>query len=113
MRAVIIGAVTNIILDPVFIFVFNMGVRGAAIATVTSQIFSSLYVLFKYIISSSLVISSISARIFKLNQPLVSVIFDIILLLTLYQIQFLRKLLHLRQLLFSHIRMILLNLQFY
>lgn len=45
MRAVIIGAVTNIVLDPVFIFVFDMGVRGAAIATVTSQIFSSLYVL--------------------------------------------------------------------
>lgn len=33
----ILGAVLNIILDPIFIFVFHMGVRGAAIATVISQ----------------------------------------------------------------------------
>lgn len=37
MWAVIIGAIINIILDPVLIFGFNMGVKGAAIATVISQ----------------------------------------------------------------------------
>ncbi len=37
MTSMIIGAVLNIILDPIFIFVFNMGVKGAAIATVISQ----------------------------------------------------------------------------
>ena len=42
MAAVLIGAVMNIILDPVFIFLLGMGVKGAAIATVISQIGSAL-----------------------------------------------------------------------
>ena len=37
MTSMIIGAVLNIILDPIFIFVFKMGVKGAAIATIISQ----------------------------------------------------------------------------
>lgn len=45
MKSVLIGAVCNIILDPVFIFVFNMGVSGAAVATVLSQMASAVYVL--------------------------------------------------------------------
>ncbi len=45
MMTVIIGAVTNIILDPVFIFAFSMGVRGAALATVISQALSALWAL--------------------------------------------------------------------
>src|SRR5699024_6005453 len=45
MLTVLIGAVLNIILDPIFIFVFNMGVRGAAIATIISQGVSALWVL--------------------------------------------------------------------
>lgn len=44
MCSVLIGAVLNIILDPVFIFVFNMGVQGAAIATVISQGVSACWV---------------------------------------------------------------------
>lgn len=43
MLTVVIGAVTNIILDPVFIFGFQMGVRGAAIATVLSQALSAVW----------------------------------------------------------------------
>ncbi len=43
MAAVLIGAATNIILDPVFIFVFGMGVKGAAWATVISQILSAVW----------------------------------------------------------------------
>ena len=46
MATVLVGAVTNIILDPVFIFVFDMGVAGAAIATVIAQILSCLFALF-------------------------------------------------------------------
>lgn len=38
MTSMVLGAVLNIILDPIFIFVFKMGVEGAAIATVISQI---------------------------------------------------------------------------
>ena len=44
MFSVLIGAVTNIILDPIFIFVMNMGVKGAALATVISQAFSAIWV---------------------------------------------------------------------
>ena len=45
MMTVLIGAVCNIILDPVFIFVLDMGVRGAALATIFSQAISCLWVL--------------------------------------------------------------------
>lgn len=45
MLTVVLGACTNIILDPVFIFLFHLGVRGAAIATVISQTFSAIWVL--------------------------------------------------------------------
>lgn len=45
MKSVLLGAVCNIILDPVFIFLFHMGVRGAAVATVLSQMASCAYVL--------------------------------------------------------------------
>lgn len=45
MKSVVLGAVLNIILDPVFIFVLHMGVRGAAIATVLSQLASCTYTL--------------------------------------------------------------------
>ena len=43
MLTVVIGAVTNIILDPVFIFGFGMGVRGAALATILSQAISAVW----------------------------------------------------------------------
>jgi len=40
-----VGAVLNIILDPIFIFVFKMGVRGVALATIISQFLSSVYII--------------------------------------------------------------------
>ncbi len=46
MKTVLIGAVLNIVLDPVFIFVFHMGVKGAAFATILSQAVSCAYTLF-------------------------------------------------------------------
>lgn len=45
MISVMIGAVMNIVLDPLFIFVFHMGVSGAALATIISQAASALFVL--------------------------------------------------------------------
>ncbi|MBR0387415.1 MAG: MATE family efflux transporter, partial [Clostridia bacterium] len=45
MVSVILGAAVNILLDPVFIFLFHMGVAGAALATVISQALSALWVL--------------------------------------------------------------------
>lgn len=45
MMTVLIGAVSNIILDPIFIFGFKLGVRGAALATIISQAISCAWVL--------------------------------------------------------------------
>ena len=45
MLSVLIGAVSNILLDPIFIFGFHMGVRGAALAKIISQTFSCIWVL--------------------------------------------------------------------
>ena len=45
MLTTVIGAVINIILDPIFIFIFDMGVQGAAIATVLSQAVGALWIL--------------------------------------------------------------------
>lgn len=45
MLTTVMGAAINIILDPIFIFTFEMGVAGAALATVLSQIVSALWVL--------------------------------------------------------------------
>ena len=45
MMTVVIGAISNIVLDPVFIFAFDMGVRGAALATVISQAISAVWAL--------------------------------------------------------------------
>ena len=46
MLSVAIGAVANIILDPIFIFALNLGIRGAAIATILSQFISAAFVLY-------------------------------------------------------------------
>ena len=46
MLSVTIGAVANLLLDPLFIFVFGFGVQGAAIATVISQTLSAVFVLY-------------------------------------------------------------------
>ena len=45
MATVLIGAICNIVLDPIFIFGFKMGVRGAALATIISQGVSAVWVL--------------------------------------------------------------------
>ena len=45
MLTTVIGAVSNIILDPIFIFVFDMGVQGAALATVLSQAIGAAWIL--------------------------------------------------------------------
>lgn len=45
MLSVLVGAVLNLILDPVFIFIFHMGVKGAALATILSQLVSAVWIL--------------------------------------------------------------------
>ena len=63
MISVLIGAIVNIILDPVFIFVLDMGVVGAATATVISQALSAVWVL-RFLISAK---SQIHLRISDLK----------------------------------------------
>lgn len=46
MLTVMIGAALNIVLDPIFIFVFDMGVSGAALATIISQAVSALWAMY-------------------------------------------------------------------
>lgn len=55
MLSVLIGAVCNIVLDPIFIYGFHMGVRGAALATILSQAVSTIWVL-KFLTSKKSVI---------------------------------------------------------
>lgn len=65
MFSVLIGAVTNIVLDPIFIFVFDMGVAGAAIATVISQALSAFFVV--YFLSSDKSIFRIRKKYLKID----------------------------------------------
>ncbi len=60
MIATVIGALSNIILDPIFIFAFKMGVSGAAIATVIGQILTFVFSLYYYLKKT---------KSFKLNKP--------------------------------------------
>ena len=50
MYTMLIGAIINIVLDPIFIFTFNMGIKGAALATIISQFVSMVWV-FKHFLS--------------------------------------------------------------
>lgn len=45
MNTMLIGAVINIVLDPIFIFVFKWGMKGAAFATIISQVVSAIWVI--------------------------------------------------------------------
>ena len=51
MLTVVLGAAFNIVLDPIFIFVFDMGVKGAAVATVISQLVSAAWI-FRFLCGS-------------------------------------------------------------
>lgn len=69
MLVVICGAVINIALDPLFIFVLNMGVKGAAIATVISQFVSMILVLRFF--HGNKTLYQISGKYMKLKRKLV------------------------------------------
>ncbi len=49
----VLGCIINVILDAVFIFVFNLGIKGAALATVISQIVTTLIMLYYYTLGGS------------------------------------------------------------
>jgi len=67
MTGLFIGTGTNIILDPLFIFVFKMGVTGAAIATVIGQGFGAAFYLYYYLSGRSLASPSLKYLRFRLE----------------------------------------------
>lgn len=75
MLTMLIGAVLNTILDPLFIFVFHMGIQGAAIATVISQIVSAIWVLSYFFRGKALL--KIHRKNLKLRKNIILGIFSI------------------------------------
>ncbi len=66
MKTVLIGAILNTILDPIFIFTLNLGVAGASIATAISKVVSFIILIFPYLTRRSVLRLSIrSVRIVK------------------------------------------------
>lgn len=70
MLSVLIGAITNIVLDPIFIFGFNMGVNGAALATIISQCLSAIWVLYFLISTKSKSIIKIKRKHLHINKKI-------------------------------------------
>jgi putative MATE family efflux protein len=74
MVSMLIGAILNMILDPIYIFVFNLGIKGAALATITAQFCSFLYII-RYIYGKE---TSLKIELRHLN-PYFSIIKEIII----------------------------------
>lgn len=75
MLSMLIGAIINIILDPILIFIFDLGVRGAAIATVISQLVATIWILYYFTKGRSNI--KIRKKNFKLKRWVVGSIFSI------------------------------------
>ncbi|MFA9392567.1 MAG: MATE family efflux transporter [Prolixibacteraceae bacterium] len=69
MYSMLISAGINIVLDPIFIFVFKMGVRGAAIATVISMVFMCVWVLRHFLKRHSVVF--LHLKYMRLEYPII------------------------------------------
>jgi putative MATE family efflux protein len=69
MYTMLIGAILNTILDPIFIFIFGWGIRGAAIATVLSQVASTAWVLYHFLGGRSTL--KVHSKNLKLHMPIV------------------------------------------
>ena len=65
MMTILVGAITNIILDPIFIFLLHMGVKGAALATIFSQFLSAIWV-FRFLRSNDAILK-LKKAYFKIN----------------------------------------------
>lgn len=73
MSSILIGACINIVLDPVFIFFLDMGVRGAALATIIAQASSSIWII--HFLTSKKSILKIRKKYLKLDRELIKSIF--------------------------------------
>lgn len=75
MNTMLIGAFTNIVLDYIFIFIFNWGIKGAAAATVISYMVNTVWVLYHFVSGNSSL--KIKLKNFKLKTSFVKIIFVI------------------------------------
>jgi len=75
MYTMLIGAILNIILNPIFIFTFGWGIRGAAVATVLARTISSAWIVYYYARGKSVL--KIHAANFKLQLPVLTQILAI------------------------------------
>jgi putative MATE family efflux protein len=75
MASMLISAIINIILDPIFIFGLNLGVRGGALGTVVAQIVSSIWIIYYFTKGSSTL--KIRKKNLKLDKSVVLSIFAI------------------------------------
>lgn len=75
MTTMLLGAILNTILDPIFIFIFNMGIRGAALATVIAQAASATWVLSYFFSGKSML--EIKKENMKLDKNIVKEIISI------------------------------------
>ena len=73
MVTMLIGAILNMILDPIFIFIFKLGIKGAALATIISQFISFLFIL-TYLYSGK---SSLKIKLHHLK-PKIHIIIEIL-----------------------------------
>lgn len=69
MFTMLIGAIMNTVLDPIFIFIFGWGIKGAAIATVLSQVASTAWVLHHFLSGGSTL--KLHVKNLKLHSPIV------------------------------------------
>lgn len=77
MLTMVFGAIINIILDPILIFGFNMGIQGAAIATVISQAFNTIWVLKYFTFKNSGSVLRIKKSNLRLHKYIIKDIFAI------------------------------------
>jgi putative MATE family efflux protein len=75
MLTMLLGAIVNTALDPIFIFVFDMGVAGAAVATVIAQLASTIWVLYHFTKGKSNL--KLKKSNFKLDKEIIKSIFAI------------------------------------
>ncbi|GAU75833.1 MATE family efflux transporter [Fusibacter sp. 3D3] len=75
MYTMLLGAIANIVLDPIFIFVFKMGIAGAALATILSQLISAIWVLYHFLSGRSKLV--LKRQNLKLDFAIIKSIFSI------------------------------------
>jgi len=76
MYAIVIGAIANIILDPIFIYTFRLGIAGAAYATIISMVLTAIILIYWLFFKKNTYVS-FKFRDFKFNKEILTDIFNV------------------------------------